>query len=113
MLTESTFFFLERPTVDDLPEGWEQHLSSKHGKLLCGRHWKSRTWNLFCTALRFQDLSQLRFYYIHTATQETTWTLPSRVSVSIPKAEWERCESSKYPGKFYLKNSQTGETKWA
>lgn len=74
-----------RPTVDDLPEGWEQHLSSKHGK----------------------------FYYIHTATQETTWTLPSRVSVSIPKAEWERCESSKYPGKFYLKNSQTGETKWA
>lgn len=40
------FFFLERPTVDDLPEGWEQHLSSKHGKLLCGRHWTSRTWNL-------------------------------------------------------------------
>lgn len=71
------------------------------------------TWNLHSSSEIPRSEPQLRFYYIHTATQETTWTLPSRVSVSIPKAEWERCESSKYPGKFYLKNSQTGETKWA
>eukprot|EP00438_Fugacium_kawagutii_P024611 Skav227270 [mRNA] locus=scaffold3803:38675:61201:- [translate_table: standard] len=43
-----------RPTPD-LPEGWEQRMSSQHGK----------------------------FYYINTRTQETTWTPPPRVANGV------------------------------
>ncbi|CAK9066948.1 unnamed protein product, partial [Durusdinium trenchii] len=67
--------------ADELPEGWEKHMSSTHQK----------------------------FYYINTKTHETTWTPPPREK---PADQWERRESSKYPGKFYLQNLSTGETKW-
>lgn len=71
-----------RPPATDLPEGWEQHLSSQHGK----------------------------FYYINTRTKETTWTRPPKPANE--ESHWQRRESSKYPGKFYLQNLRTGETKW-
>ena len=82
--------FDRRPT-SDLPEGWEKHRHAS-GK------WPSTP---------FRTASALRFYYINTKTQETTWSHPGG-----EKSEWQRRESSKFPGKFYLYNPLTNETKW-